>query len=140
MKCDKEKLVSLADRCLSEHEARAVEEHVAGCANCRQELELLKSDAAMLRQEPKPEVPAYLATRIIAGVRQRQVQAGPWLIATPVGQRGLSRIWARAAAVVLVALGVWLGTALARATVGPQQSFADRLAQVGLELPNGEDK
>jgi hypothetical protein len=42
--------------------------------------------------------------------------------------------------VVLVAVGVWLGTALARGMVGPQQSLTDRLAQVGVELPNGEDR
>jgi hypothetical protein len=40
----------------------------------------------------------------------------------------------------MVAVGVWLGTALARGMVGPQPSLTDRLAQFGIELPNGEDK
>ena len=137
MKCDEAKLllVGLADRCLSEREARAVEEHVAGCANCRQELELLKEDAALLRQDAKPEVPAWLATRITAGVRERHAQARPWLAAAaPVGQYGLNRALVRVAAVVLVVAGIWLGTVLGRGMTGIQPSLGERLAAVGIAL------
>jgi len=143
MKCDEVRLllVSLADGALAGARAEAVRQHVAGCARCRDELAELAADVALLRREEKPEVPAYLGTRIMAGIRERQVQDRPWLAAAaPVGQHGLSRVMARVAAVVMVAVGVWLGTALARGMVGPQPSLTDRLAQFGIELPNGEDK
>jgi anti-sigma factor RsiW len=143
MKCDEVRLllVSFADGALAGARAEAVRTHLAGCARCREELAQLAADAELLRKEEKPEVPAYLGTRITAVIRQRQVRTRPWLAAAaPVGQYGLSRTMARIAAVVLVAVGVWLGTALARGMVGPQQSLTDRLAQFGIELPNGEDE
>jgi anti-sigma factor RsiW len=129
MTCDEAKslLVSLADGCLSKLEAEAVEEHVAGCANCRQELELLKSDAALLRQEPKPEVPAWLATRIMAEVREHQSRHQP--------RYRLNLVLASTAAVVLVLVGIWLGTVLGRGIVGNQPRLDQRLAAVGLHLP-----
>jgi hypothetical protein len=68
----------------------------------------------------------------MAGIRACESQPRLWF--------GLSRAMARVAAVALVAVGVWLGTALARGMAGPQQSLTDRLAQVGAELPDGEDK
>ncbi len=143
MKCDEVRLllVSFADGALADARAEAVRAHVAGCAGCREELAQLAADAELLRREEKPEVPAYLGSRIIAGIRDRQAEAKPWLAAAaPVGQHGLSRVMARVAAVVLVAVGVWLGTALARGIAGPQQSLPERLAQLGIELPIGEDK
>ncbi len=143
MKCDEVRLllVSFGDGELARAQAEAVRAHIAGCAGCRDELAQLAADVELLRRDEKPEVPAYLASRISAVVRERQTRSRPWLAAAaPVGQYGLSRALERIAAVVLVALGVWMGTALARATVGPQQSLGDRLAQVGLELPNGEDQ
>jgi anti-sigma factor RsiW len=134
MKCDEVRLllVSFGDGALARAQAEAVRAHIAGCAGCRDELAQLAADVELLRRDEKPEVPAYLASRISAVVRERQTRSRPWF--------GLSRALERIAAVVLVALGVWMGTALARATVGPQQSLGDRLAQVGLELPNGEDQ
>ena len=134
MKCDEVRLllVSFADGALAGARAEVVREHVAACAGCREALAQLAADAELLRKEEKPEVPAYLGTRITAVIRERQVRARPWY--------GLSRVMARVAAVVLVAVGVWLGTALARGMVGPQQSLTDRLAHVGVELSNGEDK
>ena len=134
MKCDEVRLllVSFADGALAADRAEAVRAHVAGCAGCREELAQLAADAELLRRDEKPEVPAYLGSRIAAVVRERQTRPRPW--------SGLSRVMTRVAAVVLVAVGVWLGTALARGMVGPQQSLTDRLAQVGVELSNGEDK
>ena len=134
MKCDEVRLllVSFADGALAGARAEAVRAHVAGCARCREELAQLAADAELLRKEEKPEVPAYLGTRIMAGIRARESQPRPWF--------GLSRAMARVAAVVLVAVGIWLGTALARGMGGPQQSLTDRLAHVGVELSNGEDK
>jgi predicted anti-sigma-YlaC factor YlaD len=143
MKCDEVRLllVSFGDGALAGARANAVRAHVDGCAGCREMLARLADDVELLRRDEKPEVPAYLATRITAAVRERQARARPWLAAAaPVGQYGLSRTLARVAAVVLVAVGVWLGTALARGMVGPQKSLTDRLAQFGIELLNEEDK
>jgi len=134
MKCDEVRLllVSFADGALAGARAEAVRTHLAGCARCREELAQLGADAELLRKEEKPEVPAYLGTRIAAVVRERQTRPRPWF--------GLNRVLARVVSVALVAVGLWLGTALARGMVGPQQSLTDRLAQFGIELPNGEDK
>jgi anti-sigma factor RsiW len=143
MKCDEVRLllVSFANGALAGTRAEAVRQHVAACVRCREELAQLVADAELLRKEEKPEVPAYLGSRIMAGIRERQGQARPWLAAAaPVGQYGLSRAMARVAAVVLVAVGVWVGTVLGRGMVGPQQSLNDRLAQFGIELLNEEDK
>jgi anti-sigma factor RsiW len=134
MKCNDVRLllVSFADGALAGARAEAVRTHLAGCARCREELAQLAADAELLRREEKPDVPAYLGSRIMAGIRACESQPRPWF--------GLSRAMARVAAVALVAVGVWLGTALARGMAGPQQSLTDRLAQVGAELPDGEDK
>jgi anti-sigma factor RsiW len=143
MKCNDVKLllVSLADGGLSEREARAAEAHVATCARCRQELKLLKDDAVLLRHDPRPEVPAWLAGRIIAGVRERQARVRPCLAAAvPVGQFGLNRALMRIAAVVLVVAGIWLGTALGRGIAGGQPSLGERLVEAGVELPAGEGR
>jgi anti-sigma factor RsiW len=143
MKCDEVRLllVSLADGALAGARAEAVRAHVAGCAVCREELAQLTADVELLRRDEKPEVPAYLGSRIMAGIRESQGQARSWLAAAaPVGQYGLSRAMVGLAAVVLVAVGVWVGTVLGRGMVGPEQSLNDRLAQFGVEVPNGEDK
>ena len=124
MKCDEVRLllVSFADGALAGDRAEAVRAHVAGCAGCREELAQLAADVELLRRDEKPEVPAYLGSRIAAVVRERQTQPRPCF--------GLSRTMARVMTVLLVAVGIWLGTALARGMVGPQPPLADRLARV----------
>ncbi len=130
MKCDEVKLllVSLADGALRERESQVVQAHVVTCASCRQESELLKADAELLRRDVRPEVPAYLATRIMAEVRARQHQARPWF--------GLSPSLARIAAVVLVVVGVWVGTILGQGLVSSRPSLRNRLAQMESEASN----
>ena len=143
MRCDEVRLqlVSFADGALAGARAEAVRAHVAECAACREELAQLAADVELLRGDEKPEVPAYLGSRIMAGIRERQGQARSWLAAaTPVGQHRLSRAMAGLAAVVLVAVGVWVGTVLGRGMVGPEQSLNDRLAQFGVPVPSGEDR
>ena len=126
MKCDEVilRLVSLADGAISAGEAEAVRGHLAACADCRALLEQLRADAGLLRREPAPQVPAFLATRIMAEVRVRKQPAGRWW--------GMSPALARVAAVVLVAVGIWLGTVLGRGILGNQPSLEQQLAAYGI--------
>jgi anti-sigma factor RsiW len=128
MKCDEARILLTGS---ADARAEAAGQHVAGCARCREELAQLAADAELLRQDEKPEIPVYLGVRIMAQIRQRQTQPRRWC--------GLNRAAARVAAVVLVAVGLWIGVALGRGMVGPQQSLPERLAQLGVDLPNGGD-
>ena len=55
MKCKdvRKLLVAHADCALAETEAGRVREHLDSCDSCRQELELLRADAALLRGEAR---------------------------------------------------------------------------------------
>jgi anti-sigma factor RsiW len=135
MKCDEVRLllVSYSDGALAGERAEAVRAHVDGCAACREELAQLAADVELLRRDEQPEVPAYLGTRIMVAARSaRDTIRNPKV--------SVMSLVTRVAAVVLVAVGLWLGTALARGMAGPQQSLTDRLAQSGIELLNEEDK
>jgi anti-sigma factor RsiW len=132
MKCEEVRLrlVSLADGALGSDEAEAVQKHLAGCEDCRGLLERLQADAELLRREPAPEAPVGLATRTMAEVRARGQRPGHWY--------GLSPVMARVAAVVLVAVGLWLGTVLGRGIVGNQPSLDQELAACGMQVLNRE--
>jgi len=131
MKCDKARiqLAGLTDKALSAGENEAVRRHLATCDECRTLLERLRADAELLRQEPAPEVPAGLATRIMAEVRDRSARdnvrnPGIWVMSLAT----------RVAAVVLVAVGIWLGTVLGRGIAGSQPSLAEQLAAHGVPV------
>lgn len=128
MKCDEVRLrlVSLAEGALSADEAESVRGHLSGCADCRELQDQLQADAELLCREPAPEVPAFLATRIMAEVRARKQTAGRWWVMSPA--------LARVAAVVLVGVGLWLGAMLGRGIVGNQPSLNERLAACGMQV------
>jgi anti-sigma factor RsiW len=132
MNCDdmRLRLVSLADGAIGSDEAEAARRHLAACEDCRGLLERLQADAELLRREPAPEVPAFLATRIMADVRGRKRPAGRWF--------GLSPALVRVAAAVLVGVGIWLGILLGRGIVGNQPSLDQKLAARGMEVLNWE--
>ena len=134
MKCDEVRrlIVSLSDGALVGARAEAVRAHLAGCEGCREALEQLAADMESQRREERPEILAHPGTR--STTRERQGRTRQWL--RLVARDALVRV----VSVALVAIGIWLGTTLARATVGKQPNLADRLAQVGLELPNGDRK
>jgi anti-sigma factor RsiW len=121
MKCEdvSKLLVGYADRALAGTEAGQVREHLDSCDSCRQELELLRADAALLRGEARPEVPAYITTRVMARIRERS------------GARragfGLNFVFGRIGLVLVAAVGLWLGTALGRGIVGTSPDTVTRL-------------
>ena len=84
--------------------------HLASCPTCRVELEALKADMGMLEQVGTPEVTPFLATRVMAEIRQRR---------HPV-PRGFGRLVGSltAALVVVVSIGagVFFGSGLAQAS------------------------
>jgi anti-sigma factor RsiW len=126
MKCDdvRPRLVSLADGAIDAGEAESVRGHLAVCDGCRELLERLQADAELLRREPAPGVPVGLTTRIMAEVRARGQRAGRWY--------GMSPALARAAAVVLIAVGIWLGALLGRGILGSQPSLDEQMAAYGV--------
>ncbi len=56
-----------------------LEEHLAGCATCRAELADLQTALRLIRTTPESEPPPWLATRIMARVREQQRQKRSWL-------------------------------------------------------------
>jgi anti-sigma factor RsiW len=127
MKCEdvRKLLVAYANRALAETEAGQVREHLDSCANCFHELELLQADAALLRSEVRPEVPAYIAVRVMARVRERS--------GTRRARSGLSLAFPRVGFVVVAAVGLWLGVGLGRGIVGTSPGAGGRLARVVTE-------
>ena len=96
---------------LSGERRDAVARHLRDCAECRQELAALRADESILRSAEAPEAPAWLATRVMAEVRDSgMVRSAPKPVWT--------RLLPIAAAVLVVAGGTWagirLGTELAR--------------------------
>jgi anti-sigma factor RsiW len=82
-----------------------IERHLAGCAACRQELESLKADLELFASVEAPELSPFLLTRTMAEIRSLERPR------VPAGMV-LRRALAGAAAVVLVAAGVWVGSFL----------------------------
>jgi len=123
MKCEdvRKLLVGYADRALAETEAGQVREHLTSCESCRRELESLQDDATLLRGEARPDVPAYMATRVMARIRERS------------GARhagfGWNPVFVRVGFVAVAAVGLWLGVALGRGIVGTSPGAGRRLAR-----------
>ena len=124
MKCEdvSKLLVGYADRALAEAEAGRVREHLDSCDNCLHELELLQADAELRRGEARPDVPPYVAARVMARIRERS--------GTRRARSGLSLVFARMGFVVVAAAGLWLGVALGRGIVGTSPGAGGRLARV----------
>jgi anti-sigma factor RsiW len=82
-----------------------VSAHLASCPACRSELEALKADIGLLELAGAPEVTPFLATRVMAEIRQRQ---------TATARRSFRPGWvlSAAAGVILVALSLGVGTLL----------------------------
>lgn len=97
--------------------------HLASCPACRAELAALQADMGLLEQVRPPEAPPYLATRVMADIRQRQ-SANAHLRGWTFGARrlafgvSLARLVGTVAAALVVAVsigaGVFFGTGLAQ--------------------------
>jgi len=123
MKCEDvgKLLVAYADRALAETEAGRVREHLDSCDDCLHELELLRADAALLRSEVRPDVPAYMAARVMARIRERS--------GARLARSDLYLVFVRVGFVAVAAVGLWLGVALGRGIVGTSPGAGGRLAR-----------
>jgi len=99
--------------------------HLASCPACRAELAALQADMGLLEQVRPPEVPPYLATRVMAEVRQqsegsrgRGFQDSMVRRWTPRILGSLNPVLGTLAAALVVAVsigaGVFFGTGLAQ--------------------------
>jgi len=125
MKCNEvqRQLVALADRELSDQPGLA--EHVQNCPACRGLLAALQADAALLRQEEEPVVPDGLAVRVMARVRSDSSGRGDMTRVRPRIRYRVPRPMV-AAALVLAAVGLWLGAMLGRGIVGQSRYRRER--------------
>jgi anti-sigma factor RsiW len=137
MKCSEihRALTGYADRRLDPGEARSVEEHLAGCPDCRALLSGLRTDMELLRAEPEPEMPAGLAERI--GVRIRQ--GAGWQVGNGKRETAgvLQRVMVPVAMAVVVVVGIWVGIAVGREVAGPERGLRARFLAAG--LPTGDE-
>jgi len=120
MNCPKARtlLVALADGELSGRDLVRVQEHLAACPDCAGELAELRDDAELLRAEPAPEVPPWLAARVLA-----HTGAGR-------GRRARGRAATAAAMTLASAVGLWLGITVGRTIVPPRTDTGSKTAQV----------
>jgi hypothetical protein len=100
----RQRLSAYLEADLAAGERARIEEHLAGCPECRREYLELRHTVDLLRGLPEPEPPADLAGRVLARLRQGDGRPGP------VAQWGarISRVadlpWPRPAAAVALAL------------------------------------
>jgi len=87
------------DEELSGRVREQIASHLASCPACRTELEALKADIGLLEQVDTPEVTPFLATRVMAEIRQRGEPA----------PHGLARLVGSLAAALVVAVSIGAG-------------------------------
>ena len=89
---------------LSVVERESLEQHFAGCTNCRRDYDELARTLELVQSLPRPSVSGDFATRVLAEARRREVEGGRGLI---VARGWFARPWRIAvAAAILVAAGV----------------------------------
>ena len=75
----KAKIEAYALGLLDEAEARRVEQHVQGCAECRQEYARLQQAAQLLAQGFDQAPPSYLRSRVMAKLKAHKPAKPAWL-------------------------------------------------------------
>ncbi len=110
----REDLTALLDGALSPARAAEVEEHVADCPACREELSRLRGAVAALRAlAPAPELPPAFAARLEARLRtERERRRGIRALLdtfAPAPPRGRLLAWAGGAAALVLAVGLPAG-------------------------------
>jgi anti-sigma factor RsiW len=131
MKCKDARrlLVAQADGRPAGSQTDAVNAHLAVCAECRGLLAGLRADVALLRQVEDPPVPDGLAARVMGRVGS-DAQGSPFVL-----RRSSFARLAVAAALLLVAVGLWLGAALGQGIFGSRDPYRDRSSFNACGLP-----
>jgi len=99
MSCDniRDDLLPLFYGELSDNRSGEVENHLAGCETCREELESMKNALELVRKLPKESAPAAAKGRAISAIRR---EAG--------GRRGLFLGFASAAGIIIAVVTVFV--------------------------------
>jgi anti-sigma factor RsiW len=110
-----EELTAFVDGALAPERTAEVEDHLAGCSTCREQVTRLRGAVAVLAAlPPAPDLPPFLGVRLEARLREERVRpAGVrrWLAAVP-RVRLLAAAGGLAAAALAggIALHQWLDT------------------------------
>lgn len=98
-------LAALAGGDLSAADQTFVEQHLVNCPSCRAELDQLRQVVQVIRATPDEEPPPWLATRIMALVRENSVPQSGWLARLFLPLR--SRLPLEAFALVMICVTAW---------------------------------
>jgi predicted anti-sigma-YlaC factor YlaD len=111
--CDKiqARLSAYLDHELSSAVAETVAGHLRSCESCRLELARLERLAAALTADAIPDVPPYLAAGIVLRGRQQISQRRPSALSRVIRWDAMP-VYMRAAAAVVLVVGLSLGTIL----------------------------
>ncbi|HKA87774.1 MAG TPA: zf-HC2 domain-containing protein [Haliangiales bacterium] len=100
MMCDEEKLAGLVRGELGAEEARAVEAHAEGCAECAEELRWLRAEQKLFAARTRPAVPAHawqgIERRVVLAREGRAHRRRTW-----VGVGAMGTFAAAAATLIL---------------------------------------
>lgn len=108
----RELLCEWLDGELSAEQREAVERHLQGCEVCREELESLRNAASAVQGLPRRAAPPTVLQAVRSGLREADAAgAGPAAAAVPARPHYWRAGWLSAAAVVLVAVLVYLAYA-----------------------------
>ncbi|OYD15619.1 hypothetical protein CH330_05140 [candidate division WOR-3 bacterium JGI_Cruoil_03_51_56] len=100
-------LPAYLDREITGPNRDAITRHLEICETCRQELEALNADIEGLRSVKTPEPSPYFVTRTMAQIQQTESATRGFKT-----RRTIGRVLTTAAAVVLIAVGIWFGAML----------------------------
>ena len=133
MRCSRvrKRLSAYMDGELGDQWMERVEQHLAACTRCREELARLDTADRLLLDAPEVTVPPFLASRIVARAREQVERrvAVPWWL--PARSPGLAYAMASAVLAGGIILGLQMGKGLAPIAAGGESGRAIEILDLG---------
>lgn len=124
---DYDVLADLAEGLLDKATAVSAQEHLAGCAECRDRAAELAAVSRVLAEAPAPPMPAYLVDRLDAALAAEAAAS----VTTRRSARRFQLVAAAAAAVVVVGGGVAVANGMLRDPSGSSSADANNASHSG---------